>query len=240
MAESHEPSKSSDNSSQKASSGDSSKKNASGDSSKKVQIIVALIALTGVILAALIDKMPSIEFSHPQRAVVCAYNDEPWTVLFGDWIPKVPNSEFAHFSLKRFPRGLLIGGKPIAKGSIESRVRLLGNGAGCMAHFAYGFQVNSESFFTAGLGGEGSAYSMGEYRKDLGWKQLSKRGDGGSLSDSEIYRVTLVLTDGRVVLKVDGNEVVQVARETNAAPSELGLWVEGCDAEFICTRICPD
>jgi len=208
--------------------------------SKHVPIVVALIALLGTVMSALIQSLPAVEFSR-LRGPACGMDfvgDSQWTVLSGHWDYY---GGLARFTTSNLAGGLLIGGKEFSEGSIETVIRMPGYRKGCKAHIAYSFHASSEDFLTAGLGGTDAAYSMGEYRAGTGWRQLIKKGTAEGLSEDQIYKIRLSLSESRAVLKVNDTKVAERELERGTQPSVAGIWVEGCEvAEFICTKVCPE
>jgi|tagenome__1003787_1003787.scaffolds.fasta_scaffold20884703_2 hypothetical protein len=205
---------------------------------RSATIVVAVITILGSIAVAVIAKLPGIELSRPKAATFCdVQSDLHWTVAAGDW---TYYGGLVRFGALKGSSGLLIGATELTEGSIESTVKLPKYKEGCKAQLAYSFKPTSEGYFTAGLGGARAAYSMGEYRPGVGWNQLIKRGDGGSLSESQVYKIRLELAGDLATLNINDVKIAQVVREKGASPSVVGIWVEDCEAaEFICTKVCP-
>jgi hypothetical protein len=201
----------------------------------RLAIAMLFIALVGGGATALLSRLVGLEMRRSGEESSCGL--VAWRIDSGSWRD---HGVLRRFGTAKGSVGLLMSGAEISEGVVESAIRLPRYKNGCKAHLAYDFKARPGHFFTAGLGGAQVAYSLGEVRPETGWRQTLKVASEASLVESEIYRVRVHLKKDKVILEVNDRELVEVKRDPKSPASEVGLWVEGCDAaEFICPRLCP-
>jgi hypothetical protein len=202
---------------------------AGGASKRAVALFLIILASTTVTI--LIARAIGAEISLPSTP--------QWEVKRGSWSSSGCLKVFS--PQKASASGLLISPEKITKGSIDTTIIFPSYKSGCKAQVAYAFRSEYKSFLTAGLGGAGAAYSMGEYNASAGWKPLYKHGEEAILSGAKIYKLKLTLLTGVAVLKVNNVKVGEFAIEKDVISSPMGIWVEGCEeTEFIDAKVCKN
>ncbi|MPZ48834.1 MAG: hypothetical protein GEU75_05890 [Dehalococcoidia bacterium] len=158
-------------------------------------------------------------------------NTMQWLRVFGVWDGTGANLSF----LPSEPRdiGMAVADKGLQDGDIEVSVtfdseiaqspRFSTMGALMLRH-----APQTNSYLTAGLGGYGAAYVIAVYRPSTEWQILGGVGSFNEIEAGRTYRLKTKMLGPRVILSVDGIEVVNIELPADLMlGSQLGLFAQG-------------
>lgn len=203
--------------------------------SKASQIFVRT---AGAVLAALI--LAGLGWAWSNWDAIASKDEIRWALRAGNYegtcclirFPGNPNPSEAQ---KDF--NLVMSSAVLHEGEISATLKTEGEIGACRAHFVFGFQDDARAYFTAGLGGDGAAFSIGSQDDRTNWRPLAKSGNAGDLQPSRFYELNLAIADGIVSLGVDGDPRLTRHVGSLAETSRIGVLAEGCGrVEFLCTE----
>src|SRR5215475_764911 len=125
----------------------------------------------------------------------------------------------------RIPYGLAVGPRHLRRGQIRTLVRFddaIGNG-----RLVVGFNAETESYFSVGLGGYKHAYVLDEFQPGRGWLMIRGVGLEENLSTGREYDVLVHIRGQNVMMSVDGVRALQGTLPYPMTDDQVGLMAFG-------------
>ena len=126
------------------------------------------------------------------------------------------------------PFGICLSNLRFTEGTINVTVVLSQDAQDTAGRVLFGYRSLSESYWTAGLGGYGSAYVLSEFDPSFGWRAISPPlGSDSNLNFGKNYRVEVKLAGQRVYLTIDDVRVLEHVLDQPVTSGQVGLYAWG-------------
>lgn len=168
------------------------------------------------------------------EAMTTAAIDEPtvsssinrWAALEGRWTfsDGVANYNPPHVEAKA-PHGIAVSNARMRRGTASTKVELTDVINGC-ARLLFGLSSDRSSYFSAGIGGYGSAYVIDEFSGN-GWQSVAQAGSCQNLESKRSYELVLTISGQAVRLVVDGIQVLEARLPHPLLGDQLGVFAWG-------------
>ena len=149
-----------------------------------------------------------------------------WAALAAKWSFSGSSAQFEERATPR-GHGLAVCDERFRDGIIRATVRIEGQDgdlADVSAGIVFGYNMETEGYLVAGLGGFDRAYCIWEYLPAVGW--LSRKGAGSvqNLRANKDYLVEATQRGQRITLVVDGVPVLEHVLPSPPPGNQLGLF----------------
>ncbi len=129
-----------------------------------------------------------------------------------------------------YPHGILIGesrigGGGLSTGTIKTSITL--SQAAGSGHILLGYNSQNSRYVTAGLGGDGEAYTVSEFIPGVDWNRTDGAGKRSYLESERPYQVEVQLDGQRLKLFVDGVRVITHFMRQPLARGQVGIFAAG-------------
>jgi hypothetical protein len=127
----------------------------------------------------------------------------------------------------QIPHGLAVGPGRLRRGQIRTRVRFDDDVTNANGRLVIGFNAETGSYFSAGLGGYGFAYVLDEFLAGRGWRMVKASGLEKNLSTGVDYDLLVEIRGQYVTMSVDGVRVLQGTLPYPMTDDQVGLMAFG-------------
>ncbi len=93
----------------------------------------------------------------------------------------------------------------------------------------FGYRSTNDPYISIGLGGFGFAYSIAQSDRARGWRAVSVAGSYDNLVMGHPYEISVHVRGQRLMLEVDGVQVLDHVLDTPLPQGQLGLFTWGTD-----------
>jgi len=124
------------------------------------------------------------------------------------------------------PVGTLLFDKKLKRGTIRTKVRFEENGS-TIARIIVGYDSESKSYYSVGIGGYNLAYLIDRFDRGVGWHAIVAEGDQRLIKTKKTYIIEARLEGQRLILKIDNNEIFNIIVNPRTIGNQIGLFSWG-------------
>ena len=148
-----------------------------------------------------------------------------WAALEGTWSFKGRSATYTGSADDAV--GIALAPDTLSSGRISARV-LLGDTSKSIGRILLGYDAESESHYSVGLGGDESAYTVDAFEPgQRRHESISRKGSADQLESNRWYDVEVQLRGRNVSLTVDGIRVISQALPYPPSGAQTGLFASG-------------
>ena len=118
--------------------------------------------------------------------------------------------------------GVALSSKKMRNGTISVKIKL-NDPEKDSGRLLFGYNANSESYFSIGLCGYGYAYLIDEFIAGVGWRAIKSLGSKSNLSTSS-YQVKVRICGQLICLTVNGVELIKHQLSHHLSGNQVGLF----------------
>ena len=158
---------------------------------------------------------------------------EHWVEVHGRWdFDSEGNPIYLGDSLGTpFRYGLCLCDGRITQGTIRVKVRIPDEFA--EARILFGYSTQDRTHYAAGIGGWDNAFSIQQFRPDLGLVALKRTGLKDNIKTRRDYNLSVTLRGSRIVLSIDGVDILEHVLVEPLEGEQIGLFtIEDQKVEF--------
>ena len=148
-----------------------------------------------------------------------------WAALSGNWSFQGTRADYQSPEDSQLPVGVALSSARIRNGRLSVGIRL--NNLEHAGRILLGYNPATESYYSVGLGGYERAYLVDEYIHGRGWRAVNHRGGVSQLDEAHLYAVEVEIRGQRLVLRVDGIELIDQQLPHPLEGNQAGLFAWG-------------
>jgi len=157
-----------------------------------------------------------------------------WAAIAGRWrFPSPADVIYESPQQPNIPFGICVSNVRFSEGDAKVTITLqkaddkpTSTGEG---RILFGYRSMADPYISIGLGGFGFAYSIAQSDRARGWRAVSVAGSYDNLIVKHPYEILVRVRGQRLVLEVDGVQVLDHVLETPLPQGQLGLFTWGMD-----------
>jgi len=148
---------------------------------------------------------------------------EKWVPIVGRWSIDVTGVHYLG-PQGQPPFGICLSNVDLSDGLVFARIRVSQEAEG---RIIFGFTSMAERYLMAGIAGWRSAYSIGEFLPEMGWRPLAAVGLASNLSAEHLYDVAVDISGQRVSLTIEGVRLLRHLLDKPLTAGQVGLFAFG-------------
>lgn len=148
-----------------------------------------------------------------------------WAALSGNWSFQETNAEYQSSEDSQPPVGVALSSARMRNGRISVNIRL--NNLEHAGRILLGYNPATGGYYSVGLGGYERAYLIDEYIPGQGWRAVNHEGSVSQLNGANLYEVEVEIRGQRLVLRVDGIELIDRQLPHPLEGDQAGLFAWG-------------
>ena len=205
----------------------------------------ALVVIVGAVITAIIGPVAVRKINEQPRKSIEGSQDsgqqvfeivkiQGWATQSGiwEWDDLQPDKLYL-VSLEDAEVGArILAYPPVSSGRFEVKISGRSDLSKCSLEIIFGYDLEQESFFTAGVGGVADkAYVLGRGVGNAGWEATRSSGQRnsffGSLGEGDLS-LAVTVNQGVAALKVREVQVLRQVLPENLVQGQFGFQVRGC------------
>lgn len=147
--------------------------------------------------------------------------------ISGDWDFDGSQVEYKGPSDATIPHGVCLARSRFRSGMIETKVTVQSRDSS--ARIIVGFNAATQSYYSIGLGGYGSAYLLDTHVAGEGWRQLDRVGSASQIPLNSEQHLRVELLGQKISLLINDVLVIQSTIPNPLEGSQVGLFAWGSD-----------
>ncbi len=148
-----------------------------------------------------------------------------WAALSGNWSFQETNAEYQSSEDSQPPVGVALSSARMRNGRISVNIRL--NNLEHAGRILLGYNPATRGYYSVGLGGYERAYVVDEFIPGQGWRAVNHEGSVAQLDEAHLYAVEVEIRGQRLVLRVDGIELIDQHLPHPLEGDQAGLFAWG-------------
>lgn len=148
-----------------------------------------------------------------------------WAAIAGNWSFKGRTAEYTGST--DAADGIALSPDTLRSGRVSTKV-FLSDTERCVGRILIGYDAETERYFSVGLGGDSSAYTVEESVLSQGRRrQIAKKGNASQLDNETWYDVEVELRAKSIALTVNGILVINQTLPYDPSGAQTGLFARG-------------
>ncbi len=148
-----------------------------------------------------------------------------WAAIAGNWSFKGRTAKYS--GARDAADGIALSPDTLRSGRVSTKV-FLSDTERCVGRFLLGYDAETERYFSVGLGGDSSAYTVEEFVPSQGRReQVARKGNASQLDNETWYDVEVELRARNIALTVNGILVINQTLPYNPSGAQTGLFARG-------------